>query len=94
LTFIHNAAIINVAVKKFQFPWLPQNRVNVGRRVKRWRKHNRLTQKEAAERLGISIKTIQDYEQERRGHKISYHWYNMLIELTKVSPRKSNKKKA
>jgi transcriptional regulator with XRE-family HTH domain len=70
---------------KYQYPWIPEKRINVGRRVKRWRKHNRLTQKEAAKILQISVKTIQDYEQGRRGKGISQGWYGLLMKLTKIT---------
>lgn len=71
---------------KYQYPWLvEEKRVDIGRRIKRWRKHNGLTQKQVAKILKISIKTVQDYEQGRRGHGISQWWYRLLMKETKIT---------
>jgi transcriptional regulator with XRE-family HTH domain len=69
------------------YPWsVPkEQRINLARRVKRWRKHYGLTQERAAVTLQLSIKTIQDYEQGRRGHGLSDHAYRWLFAQTKIT---------
>ena len=76
-------------MEKYQpiYPWsVPkEQRVNIARRFKRWRKHYGLTQECAAKILHRSIKTIQDYEQERRGKGLDDHTYRWLFAQTKIT---------
>jgi transcriptional regulator with XRE-family HTH domain len=62
-----------------------EQRVDVARRVKRWRKHYGLTQERAAEILRVSIKTVQDYEQGRRGQGLHSNAYRWLFAQTKIT---------
>ena len=62
-----------------------EQRVNIARRLKRWRKHYGLTQEDAAEILWRSVRTIQDYEQGRRGHGLTDRTYRWLFAQTKIT---------
>lgn len=78
-------------------PFVPRDkRINIGRRIKRWRKHFGYSQTQAAQILDFSVRTIQDYEQGRRGHGLGILTYHGILERTEVlrAPRRKQAKKA
>jgi transcriptional regulator with XRE-family HTH domain len=73
--------------KKYWWSVPKSKRVNIGRRMKMWRKHYELTQERAAEILDLSVKTIQDYEQGRRGHGLDNWAYRYLLAQTQITKK-------
>jgi transcriptional regulator with XRE-family HTH domain len=61
--------------------------VDIPTRLKRWRKHEQITQKEAAGRLSIPVGTYINYEQGHRKPESAAR--NYLIEKTDI-PTKNN----
>ena len=69
-------------------------RVNLSRRLKAWRKREKLTHKEAGERLGINPLTYMEYEAGRRGKGINELTYQHIISLTARNGTKAKESSA
>lgn len=62
-------------------------RVNLSKRLKAWRKREKLTQDEAAKLLDLNPSTYIQYENKRRGSGMSEFQYQHILKNTAPRPR-------
>lgn len=84
------ASLTLVSLAHLWFNSRVAERVEIPARLRAWREHHKISQKQAAERLDMPFGTYLTYESGRRGKGMAKFQYDRLIRLTTIEGEAGN----